>query len=1049
MKIPLPIRAYALRIFGSVVIFLLITSTSFGQATCAAAVALTNASTTCTSTAGSLFGGANAAPTGTCGGATALTTYGMWYKFTANSTGVVLTTTITGGSLTAATTYVQVLSGTCGTLSSLFCQSASTPLNATGLTIGTVYYVRIYVTTNPNTGVNLNWQFSMCLQNAVNDDCVNASALTVGTTSATQTLQYASASNIASLCGNSLSPDVWYKFTASSKYPIITLSGVSASLTAAVPVVELFSGTCGTLVSLGCTNYGSTFVAPGAGLTSGNTYYIRVYTGSLTTATTSANYTFKILVSNPTAATVPSTGSPTVDYGKSYINVTKGTNGGTIEPGDTLEIRATFVVKQGASSGTAYDCVFTDNIPTNTTYIPSTLRTLTNEGKIYQQFGDAATDGDGGTITGTAVTINMGIDANATNGGYLVNTSKPSFYGGTCIIVASYRVVVNAAATYGTKISVGTGTVSYNNFAGVVTNKTFPKDTIMVYKNYGICTNTVGTNAITSEFGGTFGSGSVKDRAASNKVPPNYTYSVFSNAAGMPNDYYYGISNNTSGGTTVATGYAITNAYPFPTSPQRIFGVWDIIGDHTGAASPTLGNPPTDDNSGKSGGYAVVINSSYRTDTAFLDTIYNLCPNTYYQYAAWFHNMCSKCGCDSNGVGATGGAGYIPTATGDSSGVYPNLTFNINGYDYYTTGNMLHTGLWIQKGFTYLTGPAQTTMVINIRNNAPGGGGNDWAIDDIGVATCAPNIALTPNKPDTLCIGADDTVRFKISSFFNNYTQYQIQKSTDGGVTWASPGIDTTGAPDNGTGTPVYNPSSGNYEYIAVRYYRLNLTDTLTKYRLIAATTVSNLSNTNCSSYATAQKIVVGADCMTVLPTNIILFKGRLNSGYGNLQWITTNEVPDITYTVERSTDQIHYEQIGTLAGTAAESLGATYNFADPKAIGQPTYYRIYMSAGKYSKYSTIVLLSNNDIDFDVQSVTNPFNDWIGFDMTAPQDAVSTFTLTDMYGRRVKQEKQNVTKGLNGIKIYNLSNLASGTYTLQVQYEDKMVSKRVIKLTSN
>jgi hypothetical protein len=36
-----------------------------------------------------------------------------------------------------------------------------------------------------------------------------------------------------------------------------------------------------------------------------------------------------------------------IDFGKSYINVTKGLNGGTVETGDTLEIRATFVVRSG------------------------------------------------------------------------------------------------------------------------------------------------------------------------------------------------------------------------------------------------------------------------------------------------------------------------------------------------------------------------------------------------------------------------------------------------------------------------------------------------------------------------------------------------------------------------------------------------------------------------------------------------------------------------------------------------------------------------------
>ncbi|HEY4874752.1 MAG TPA: T9SS type A sorting domain-containing protein, partial [Puia sp.] len=889
---------------------------------------------------------------------------------------------------------------------------------------------------------------SLCLQNALYDDCVNAFGLTIGTTSATQTLLYASASNIASLCGNSTSPDIWFKFTASSKYPIITLPTVGANFTSATPVIELFSGTCAGLTSLGCTT-GTTFVAPGAGLTSGTTYYIRVYTATLTTAVLSGTYTFKILVSNPTTTvtatqtTTPTTVSPVVDYGKSYINITKGTNGGTTEPGDVLEIRATFVVK-GTTTGTAYNIAFTDNVPANTTYIASSLKTITNEGKTYQSFGDGSADNDGGTITGSAIKINMGVGATASSGGFLSYVSKPSFYNSSCIIVAAYRVTVNSAATYGTKIPVGHGTISYNDYTGVVTSKTFGADTIMLYPNYGICSNTVGTNAITSEFGGTFGSGKAKNRYPSSKIPSNYTDTLFT--ANSPQDYYYGITNNTS---TNGTGYSTLNtwAYPDLTAPitHRLFQLEDIIGDHTNATNPLLGNPPADTVNSSTGGYMAFINASYRTDTAYLDTISNLCPNTYYQYSAWFRNMCPKCGCDSNGVGSTS-AGYIPTAPGDSSGVYPNLTFNINGYDYYTTGNILHTAQWIQKGFTYLADSNTTSLIINVRNNAPGGGGNDWVIDDIGVATCSPNVALTPNKADTLCMGNDDTVRFKVSSYFNSYTNYQLQKSTNGGITWTSPGTDTTGAAPTGTGTPVYNPSTGNYEYVATRYYQLNLTDTLTTYRLIVATTVGNLSNSNCSEYATAQKIVVTANCFGVLATSIISFKGRLDDDYGKLQWIITNEAPNTTYLVERSTDQIHYQDIGTLFGTAEDGLNATYNFTDPKEISQPTYYRISIVNGIYQKYSNIVLLSSTDINFDVQSVTSPFNDWLAFDMTAPDNAMSTFTLIDMFGRTVAQQKQNVTKGMNNIKMYNLGNLSSGTYTLQVYYNGELINKRVIKL---
>jgi len=729
------------------------------------------------------------------------------------------------------------------------------------------------------------------------------------------------------------------------------------------------------------------------------------------------------------------------DYGKSYVNITKGTNGSTIEPGDTLEIRATFVVK----SGTVTLCSFTDVVPANTTYIPGTLRVLTNEGKIFRQFTDAVGD-DAGQISGSNIIINLGTGATSTTGGTIKNTDKPSFYHSSCIMVASYRVVVNAVA-YNTKIAIGNGNLTYKSGLKVL-NVTFPQDTIMLYQNYGICSNTVGANAILSEFGGTFGSGTIKDRGASSSVPSNYTYAAFSSTSGMPNDYYYGVSNNTSGGTTTATGYSTSNAWAFPDNSQtpshRIFSVWDIIGDHTGASNPLLGNPATDDNAGASGGYMLVINASYRTDTAFLDTITNLCPNTYYQYVAWIRNICSKCGCDSNGTGATG-TGYIPTGTGDSSGVHPNLTFNVNGYDYYTTGDMPHSGQWIQKGFIYKTGPTETSMIISVRNNAPGGGGNDWAIDDINVATCSPNISLTPDKPDTLCQLSDDTVRFKVTSYFNNYTEWKIEQSFDNGVTWSSPGNDTTGKASTGSATPVYDSTIKQYSYTVTRYYRLDNIHSLVKYRIVVASTPANLNSSSCSFPAYTLKSVYEVDCMVVLPVNIIYFNGDVVNGLASLKWITTDETNDMIYSIERSDDKINFEPIGTINANGNSRSNSTYTFTDTKPVSAANYYRIRVAKGNNQKTSRIVLLSNSKINFAVASLVNPFRNQLSFELNVPEDNITVITLADMYGRTIRQQKQAATKGYNIVNMYNLSSLPVAAYSLKVQYADKIVTKLVIK----
>jgi hypothetical protein len=735
-----------------------------------------------------------------------------------------------------------------------------------------------------------------------------------------------------------------------------------------------------------------------------------------------------------------------IDHGKSFVNVSKGTAGGTIEPGDTLEIRATFVVKGGGVNDYVDSCAFFDNIPANTSYISGTLAVLTNEGKIYKSFTDAAGDDDG-TITGTNVRINLGFKnapiATAFRRGRVKYNDKPSFFGATCIMVASYRVKVTGA--YGNKINIGGGSISYLPFGGSLSAVNFNSDSIMIFQNLGLCTNSSGGNAIQSEFGGTFGSGKAKNRVPSTNVPPNYTYTNFGSA--MPNDYYYGVSNNTSTG---GVGYTTLNTWPIPDptigasgQSHRVFNVWDIIGDHTGAASPTAGNPATD-TVNSTGGYMVVINSSYRTDTAFLDTVSNLCPNTYYQYFAWFRNICSHCGCDSNGAGP-GTALYIPTGPNDSSGVHPNMTFSVNGFDYYTTGNILYSGQWVKKGFTYLTGPTQTSMIINVRNNAPGGGGNDWAIDDIGVATCAPSIALTPNKPDTLCMGADDTVRFKVSSFFNNVTQWILQQSVDGGSTWTSPGLDTTGMPPNGSATAVFNPLTGLYEYTLSRYYRLNFINPLVLYRLTIATTTGNLSNSNCSYIGSSSKLIYAVNCNIILPTSIIL-KGQLKDGLADLQWTSSLETPNTRYIIERSNDQVNYSAIGSINGDAGDGLGASYEFTDPRPVSGMTYYRINITDNSYNKYSKIVLISNSLINFEIKSLINPFIDEIAFNMTVPQDGPAVFTLIDLYGRIIKQDKQNVVEGWNTIQIYIPGYLPSGSYILQVLYADQRISKKLIKV---
>src|SRR4051794_2208513 len=114
---------------------------------------------------------------------------------------------------------------------------------------------------------------------------------------------------------------------------------------------------------------------------------------------------FNIILCFLTAAFLPlAARSQNIEYGKGYFNVTKGVTGGTVEPGDVIEVRATFVVK---SAAVADSCAFFDAIPAGTSYVAGSLKVLTNEAKVYKSFTDAAGD-DCGKIVGSNITINLG-----------------------------------------------------------------------------------------------------------------------------------------------------------------------------------------------------------------------------------------------------------------------------------------------------------------------------------------------------------------------------------------------------------------------------------------------------------------------------------------------------------------------------------------------------------------------------------------------------------------------------------------------------------------
>jgi hypothetical protein len=893
-----------------------------------------------------------------------------------------------------------------------------------------------------------------------NDDCAGALSLTSGLQVCTAGTSSLTAQTVAKstlsagipnpTCGGTVKYDVWYSFTATTATPTIKLSNLGANFTS--PGIQILTGTCGSLVNVTCAT-GTTLTA--INLIGGQKYYIRVYSTTFGgIPTTSAG--FDICITDPIASII--------DYSKSYINVSKGNNGGTIDPGDTLEMRLTFVIKKLTADSLSFlDTLFHNR---GLAYVPNSMIMRTNEGIAYLSYTDVTTDaGDAGYITSNAaldtfIHMNFGIGSNRSTRGKLRNTSRPSVFTTTCIIMATYRVVVYAG--YNSKVNFKTGALTYkDSVSATLFNVQFPDDSFIVYKSPGLCPNAISvSNAIGAEFNGTFGAPAtggaapiLRNRGTS--AYTNYQYWPFGSAGG-PQDYYYGITNTTATTWTAAT-YANLQKLAKPDGTHaRVFDEWDNIGDHTGQTTGK-GNPPCDttkaqNNATNPCGYMLVINSAYRADTAFTYTVTNLCESTNYEISAWFRNICYKCGCDSFGTGSTS-ASYKQSfvGTNDTSGVMPNIAFDINGTDYYTTGNLKYIGLgtpptgtdtvnkWVKRGFTYTTAPGQTSFTMTLRNNAPGGGGNDWALDDISVFTCLPNMIYSPSVNPSICQGNYIQVNDTIRSYFNNWVQYKWQKSTDGGTTFN----DIIGS--SGTGSPSLVGS--NYQYVSTYTIPYSTTaDNGTKFRVIVATNPTNITDPNCNvTDGTSIITLTVIDCGIPLATELLNFNGKLINGYGNLYWSTSHEEDNVVFEIQKSFDGINFKKIKNVNGKGVSSTNY-YNLMDSVPISSDVWYRVILINKKGdAKSSHIIQLSNQTQFFDVTNVVNPFSGRLMFDVTLTQDGKVDASILTLNGNLVRQQSFNGYNGVNSYYFQNLDALAPGVYVLQVRNKDKTISKKIVR----
>lgn len=235
----------------------------------------------------------------------------------------------------------------------------------------------------------------------VNDNCGTAIPLLAGTSCNTTNGTLLGATQSQAGCVGTADDDVWYQFVASTTSGSVTVEG-NGDLDM---VVEVFSGACGSLVSMNCVDDEVSGVAETVnltGLTVGTTYYVRVYDYYDAAVDPPSDYTFTICVQafnsvncSNFSVTLASTNGNCSGQGGS---ITATVSNGSAPIGYLWNDFATTQARTGLDAGT-YSVTVGD-----VNFCTATASATVSGGAGFSAFSASATDASGAGVANGDVT---------------------------------------------------------------------------------------------------------------------------------------------------------------------------------------------------------------------------------------------------------------------------------------------------------------------------------------------------------------------------------------------------------------------------------------------------------------------------------------------------------------------------------------------------------------------------------------------------------------------------------------------------------------------
>ncbi|MBK8552207.1 MAG: T9SS type A sorting domain-containing protein [Ignavibacteria bacterium] len=176
-----------------------------------------------------------------------------------------------------------------------------------------------------------------------------------------------------------------------------------------------------------------------------------------------------------------------------------------------------------------------------------------------------------------------------------------------------------------------------------------------------------------------------------------------------------------------------------------------------------------------------------------------------------------------------------------------------------------------------------------------------------------------------------------------------------------------------------------------------------------------------------------------VLPVELSAFKSDVNKNNVTLDWITSGEINNQGFDIERSlSNSNEWIKAGSIDGKGNSATPESYSFTERLNTGHYNYrlkQRDFNGSVNYFDLRSEVVVGVPSVYTLSQNYPNPFNPETKIDFELPYDSKVTILLYDISGREVKKIVNDFrTAGYHTVQL-NAFDLSSGMYFYRISAE--------------